>query len=330
MAKVCSEESCTVKETNVCLRNNDPEACPNRLEEILGSAVSTAPIEFVPPLQEPEKNPSFPNSSTLSLSLLKDLMNKSYCNLVGIVGSPDAGKTALLVSLYLLLSKDKLESYSFLNSQTLTAFDEISKGARRWNDGQKPNQLTAHTERLDERNAGFLHLKILADGKNQGINLLIPDLPGEWSDELVDNGRVDRLDFLKRSDVIWIMVDGAKLKGKNTRQLVIHRTILLIKKISEFVVPAPKLILVITHKDHGDPEESSIKSILDAANLMGLNLDVMGIASFAETDAIPPGAGISELITASLVKQSTTSEFWPQSENDLSINTTRAIMSLRR
>jgi Double-GTPase 2 len=327
MLKICSEESCTVKETNVCLRNYDPESCPHRIKVELESSANVVETETLPPLQEPEINPSFPNSFTLSLPSVKELMNKNYCHLIGVVGSPNAGKTALLVSLYLLLSKNKLESYSFMNSQTLMAFDEISQGARRWNSGQFPDQLTTHTQ-LDERSAGFLHLKLLPTGQSEGINLLIPDLPGEWSDEFIDRGKVDRLDFLKRSDVIWIMINGCKLKEKNTRQLTIHRTNLLIQTVSEFIAPTPKLILVITRKDHGPPNAADIKPILDTATTLKLKLEVINIASFAEQDTAAPGEGISELIKASLSKQSVIPEFWPQSE--AAQDKTRAIMKLRR
>jgi hypothetical protein len=109
--------------------------------------------------------------------------------LAGILGSPKAGKTALLVSLYLLAANGKLEGYKIADSETMRGIDDISRGARRWNQGQVPEEMTIHTELADERTPGFLHLRLrrLNDGKM--LDLLLPDLPGEWSDSLIDHKR---------------------------------------------------------------------------------------------------------------------------------------------
>ncbi|WP_373994352.1 hypothetical protein [Duganella sp. OV458] len=52
--------------------------------------------------------------------------------MVGIVGLPGAGKTACLVSAYLLLAKGQFEGFSFADSDTLRAFEHISRGSRMW------------------------------------------------------------------------------------------------------------------------------------------------------------------------------------------------------
>src|SRR5206468_4014081 len=108
----------------------------------------------------------------------------------------DAGKTAALVSLYLLVSRDKLGGRHFADSRSLMGFDQISHGARRWNEGALPDQLTVHTELGDDRSAGFLHLRLRSDD-GETVDILLPDLPGEWTAALIDSNRVDRLEFLK-------------------------------------------------------------------------------------------------------------------------------------
>jgi hypothetical protein len=138
--------------------------------------------------------------------VLREACGGRMFRLVGVLGAPDAGKTAILVSLYLLLSRGKLEGFTFSDSMSLLAFDEISRGARRWNGGAPPEQMTNHTEPPDHRTAGFLHLRLRDRESGVRHDVLLPDLPGEWSTSLIDSNRVDRLDFLKAADVIWVTV----------------------------------------------------------------------------------------------------------------------------
>ena len=129
------------------------------------------------------------------------MMGRRYFRVVGILGEPDAGKTASLVSLYLLLSRGKLTGFKYADSRTLMAFQEISQGALRWNEGEHPQQLTTHTKLADGRSAGFLHLRLMPTEGSEAVDLLLPDLPGEWTTALTDSNRFDRLDFLKGADV---------------------------------------------------------------------------------------------------------------------------------
>src|SRR3546814_773327 len=177
-------------------------------------------------------------------------MTNQYCRLVGILGAPDAGKTAVLVCLYLLLASQKLAGYEFRNSGTLLAFEEISRGARRWKQGDSPGEMTQHTEARDERAAGFLHFRLVRTETNDVADILFPDLPGEWSTSLIDLNRSDRLDFLRSADVIWIMIDGVELAERTTRQTALHRTGLLLQRIRTMLGPNLRPIrLVISRRD---------------------------------------------------------------------------------
>ena len=91
------------------------------------------------------------------------------------------------------------------------AFTEISQGTRRWNEGQLPEQLTTHTELAEDRTAGFLHLRLKHLNQSEVVDLFFPDLPGEWTTKLIEENRVDRFEFLKRSDVVWLVIDGNNL-----------------------------------------------------------------------------------------------------------------------
>ena len=178
-------------------------------------------------------------------------MGNERCRIIGLLGVPDSGKTACLVSLYLLLSHDRIPEYSFADSRSLVALDELSRGARRWQGGT-PEQMTVHTERGDDRFPGFVHFKLRRRADGAGVNLTVPDLPGEWTNSLIDRNRTDRLSFLPSADAIWVMVNGRMLVDKEQRLGTIHRTSLIVDRIAELCDPdIPSLRLVVSRADLG-------------------------------------------------------------------------------
>lgn len=309
----CPRSECTVAETGRCILNNDPATCPERTgvpaQESALTEISTA--SAAPPLEAPAERPRFPHSLAFGPDDIREITGGRYHFLAGILGSPKAGKTALLVSLYLLAANNKLEGYQIVDSQTLMGLDEISRGAREWNEGQIPDEMTIHTELADERTPGFLHLRLKRISDQKVLDLLMPDLPGEWSDALINHKRTDRLSFLRSADVLWVTVDGADLV--QARQQVLHRTQLLFQRIKNFLGnQSPKILLVISHLDRGEPEARSIKALQDEADRLGLPITVRNVASFSDADAIPPGTGLLELLAQTFegvpVQQP---RFWP-------------------
>ena len=315
MANACRRPDCTVDQTGICLLNNDVATCPERTGETLDPA-SLVDISVPPPLSPPVRNPQFPNSQTLTPERVRELFCGKPTRLIGVLGAPDAGKTAIVVSLYLLLSRSKLAGYRFSDSSTLLALDEISRGARRWNEGAPPEQMTNHTELSDERTAGFLHLRLRDTETKEAHDLLIPDLPGEWSTTLIDSNRTDRLDFLKGADVLWITIDGRALLKSESRQVVLHRSGMLMQRVKDLLgLDVPPVLLVISHLDKGTPSATSIDRLKADASRLGLDVTIIQVSSFSEADAIPPGTGIADLIRASLNSHSSTEPepLWPSS-----------------
>jgi len=278
-------------------------------------------------LSEPEHNPSFPSSNTLTEDSLSSLTGSRYCTMVGIIGPPDSGKTAALVSLYLLLSHGRLAGFEYADSRSLMALDEISRGARRWTGGPPPQHMTAHTELSDDRAAGFLHLRVRAADPPAAIDFLLPDLPGEWSTAMVEESRHDRLAFLQRADVIWLMVDGSRLATPATRQGTVHRTKLYLQRLKEFFPDLPRVILVATRADTGVVSEKALTIILDEATALGISLSVQAVSSFSINPDVPAGTGIPELVLASIGREPDVGEFWPASEEDSGL---RAIENVLR
>lgn len=162
MSGGCTYEGCTVAETGRCALERDPLTCAHRL----GNQSNTAPDGdddslaanedgSAAVLKSPDENPRFPRSTTLGPDKIEEMMRNRYVTVVGILGDPESGKTACLASLYLLVSNAMLKGWSFADSQSLMAFEEIARGARGWNEGHPPEQMTMHTEMADERQPGF-------------------------------------------------------------------------------------------------------------------------------------------------------------------------------
>jgi hypothetical protein len=236
--------------------------------------------------------------------------------MVGIIGPPDSGKTAALVSLYLLLSHGRLAGFEYADSKSLMALDEISRGARRWTDGTPPEQMTTHTELSSDRAAGFLHLKLRSTENAGMVDFLLPDLPGEWSTAMVDQSRHDRLAFLQRADVIWLMVDGSRIVSLPTRQTTIHRTKLYLQRLREFLPNPPRVVLVITRADVGVVDEKTIRIIAREAEALGIEFSSQSISSFSSNPKVSAGTGISELIRNSVGREPAVGQFWPNSTTE--------------
>lgn len=316
MPITCKNPNCTVAETGICLLNNNVDTCPERLVAGIEPATPEATdVAVPPPLTAPKRNPQFPSSLTLTPDAIREACGGHLFRLIGVLGAPDAGKTAILVSLYLLLSRGKLKGFKFADSLSLLAFDEISRRARRWNDGAPPEQMTNHTEPPDHRTAGYLHLRLHDQESGARHDVLLPDLPGEWSNSLIDSNRVDRLGFLKSADAIWLTIDGRQLIQPTTRQQVLHRTGLLMQRVSEFLVAeVPPVFVVISHKDLGDPSGASIRKLESEASRLNLPIKILQVSSFSD-NIMEPGTGIAELIRASLTSASPMmpTALWPHS-----------------
>lgn len=145
MERGCRKEECTVQQTGKCALSRDPNECSERLDESEGPAIEPSSVlETESTLAPPPEKPKLPNSLTLDLDQIRSLGASRQTTLVGVLGCPDSGKTAALVSLYLLLAHNRLEGFRFANSLTVMALDEISRGARRWSEGARPDQMTVH------------------------------------------------------------------------------------------------------------------------------------------------------------------------------------------
>lgn len=320
MSSACKLDGCTVGETGRCALEKDPSTCSNRIVEVLipapaltaaGPAGESNDLG-APVLVAPKEAPAFPRSTSLGAGVMDQMMASRYVTVIGILGDPASGKTACLASLYLLVSNDRLTGWSFADSRSLMGFEDIARGARVWNEGQIPEQMTVHTELSDDREPGFLHLRLKRAQDGKCFDLALPDLPGEWTKDLVLKSRFDRFEFLKSADVLWLVVDGRSLLNLHQRGGVISRLGQLSGRLRALIKGImPKIILVVTHRDEGEVPEAVIGRIHTELAKHEVSVSVMAVASFSDNPQIKPGYGLSELVDASTASASQVPSFWP-------------------
>lgn len=324
MSLECNFEGCTVGETGVCALERDPNTCEHRL----GSSTSpdhddAREIEEKseakddlggPVLEKPPGVSSFPSSRTLGPEIVSEMMASRYVKVVGILGDPESGKTSCLTSLYLIVANAMLDGWEFADSRSLMGFEDIARGAREWNKGQVPDQMTVHTEMADDRRPGFLHLRLMRTSDGRRVDFALPDLPGEWTTDLIGTARVDRFEFLKSAEAIWVVIDGRLLADRERRQGVISRLGQLAGRLNTIFdgVP-PKVLIVITHRDEVELE-TGVSARMDAELAKwGLSAKVVQLAAFSANTDIKAGFGIVELIDATVSDARPAPEFWPSS-----------------
>ena len=310
--RACTNQECTVGETGICVVDNAPDDCPFRFSEAgadLGEERNALREGSI--LPSPEEARRFAPSGALGLDEVRALMRKEYCQVIGLLGEPDSGKTACLVSLYLLLSGNSLGGFTYADSKSLMALDELSRGARSWEAGM-PEQMTAHTGRGDGRSVGFLHFKLVRRSDSARLHLLIPDLPGEWTTSLIDGNRTDRMQFLHSADSIWLMVDGKILADDGQRLHAMHRTNLLIDRLVAFLSPnVPTLHVVVTRRDLSKPSSETLERIRGHGARCNLDIGIDHIASFSGDEKTIAGTGIADLVGGTVAVSAADEEFWP-------------------
>lgn len=319
MSEGCTYEGCTVAETGRCALERNPATCPNRIsnqsdtESGTAKEAPTAKSDVgAPVLRSPDENPSFPRSTTLGPDEIEKMMRRRYMTIVGILGDPESGKTACLASIYLLVSNAMLEGWSFADSRSIMAFEEIARGARRWNAGHPPEQMTVHTEMADERQPGFLHLRLRRNADGRVVDLALPDLPGEWTKTLIRSARSDRFEFLRAADVVWMIVDGRILADRERRQGTITRLGQLSGRLRALTEGAmPRVLVVTTHRDLHEPDKGTTARIAAELAKHGVSFELMPVAPFSDTEGIKAGFGLATLVNATVGDSTTAPNFWP-------------------
>lgn len=160
----------------------------------------------------------FWSGSHLGFKDLQKLSDIRKPLIIGIVGSAEAGKSTILLSLYLqLLDGKKLTIGNFCGSYTLNSWETLAKNSRFSSPLLIPN-FPPRTPRGDARTPGFLHLSFQSE--NDLIqDLIFIDSPGEWFNQwATDPNLAEGADWvIKNSDILIVTADSEKLSNKDSK-----------------------------------------------------------------------------------------------------------------
>lgn len=136
--------------------------------------------------------------------------------LVGVIGPHNAGKTTMLASWYLLLSRGvtPLKGRSFAGTYTFDGWESLAN-AMRWAPGAKPI-FPAHTTSRESRSPGLLHL-CFRDQENTRVDFLLADAPGEWFQKWAMNANAVEAEGARwvssHADLFLLIADCDALSG---------------------------------------------------------------------------------------------------------------------
>ncbi len=263
----CLKKDCTVSNTGICLELYNPiETCPNFIDEegdeVVDIQETTESSDVIPQRSElpnslklqPKVVRRFHPGSELGLKDAVDIMRSRYTHLIGILGETDAGKTAFISSLYIMASKGYLHpAYSFAGSLTLQGFEDRVRGIREWENGRLAEEFSSHTQLADPRSPSFMHLCLQElKNKNRRIELLLTDLPGEWSSDLIKRvEKAFRFDFLGRADGIILFIDGPLLNSAESQHIEVQKAKILLARLANlsFVDRETPFVLLVSKCD---------------------------------------------------------------------------------
>jgi hypothetical protein len=315
MDGTCENPNCTVATTGNCLLSQpDPKECPHFRSS---SGVVDAPLAIdtvkvgdkVSGIKK-DGGRKFHLGNELGAEDAVEIMRARYTHLIGVLGSTDAGKTCLLSSLYLMASGGTLPAgYQFAGSLTLQAFQDRARGVREWQDGKLPAQLADHTILTDPRQPSLLHLAVRESaGERRRFDLLLTDLPGEWTDNLVlHSANAASFDFLQRADGIVLVVDGTLLMSEK-RHIELQHMRQFVERLANEVKLSrdiPFVVLVSKSDEIGMQIPGAAAELKEHIESFGFATTTISAAAFSRTpDETKSGTGVFDALEVLLTKVS--------------------------
>lgn len=290
----CAKEpDCTARDTSTCLLSKELTAC-----EFVRFDTAEEPANL------PSKNKrQFHTGLELGLDEARTVMRARDTTVVGVFGQQFAGKTCLLSSVYLLLAHGLLlPEFSFAGSLSLEAFERRVRKVREWKEGAFPEKLSDHTKLDDERQPALLHMRV--KGADEIRDILITDLPGEWTKKAADRSDfAKKLGFLPRCDAFIYVVDGELLSGSE-RRVQLNSAELFLDRISSLSPdPGRPFVVAVSKCDKlGGLEVPEFgRTIAEHAESLGFVSRGIATSSFSSIASVPSGSGVSEILRSVLL-----------------------------
>jgi hypothetical protein len=164
---------------------------------------------------------------------------------IGLIGSPDAGKTSLLAYLYMwLLKYGELEkSWRFAGSWTLGGWESIVSQCR-WI-GSPPPSFPPHTSSTG-RHPGLLHVTFRTS-KGNLRDVLFTDAPGEWFMQWAKVPGAPEAEgarwIIEQADAILLLLDSAALHDPVKLPDARRKSRDLIDRISATILSKPSVVV---------------------------------------------------------------------------------------
>jgi hypothetical protein len=147
-----------------------------------------------------------------------------------------------------------------------------------------------------------MHLALEGDvNSRRRTELLLSDLPGEWTTELVNRAETAaRFRFLRRADAVIYVMDGPLLAARHSQQQEAHKALVLLDRLRETVRTDREtpLILLISKCDEIEMAAPPALREIEAAAI-SLEFEAVSILSacFSRVPAqIQSGTGVKDAI----------------------------------
>lgn len=209
---VCSNASCEVRRTGVCLLGNDPiESCPEYVDDEI--VLDEGEVDEDTVTEEEKKRIPIRTGEILSEADLVSLRMAKRTTIISLVGDVKVGKTTLIAALYQQFCKGAFAGCLFRSSQTLTAFAK-----RHHHSLLKSGLELPQTPRTSmAEGVGFLHLNLLSDSVRP-VDLVISDRSGEaFQAARINTSLVEGLGEFRIADRICFLLDADRLTDHETR-----------------------------------------------------------------------------------------------------------------
>jgi hypothetical protein len=238
----CANPDCKIASGGRCLEGfPEASACPQFGKAlVIVPGTTPTPKASVPGLR-------LPHAQSLSISEATSLLRHGPCNVISLVGPFDSGKTSLVAGMYDLLQRGPVGGYAFAGSSTMHSFERACHDSRR--DSERSE---AHMERTERGEVLFFHVDLVGEGRDAKRAALFGNRAGEEYTMVQDEpDRAKAYPELRRSDVLTVLVDGAKLLNAGERHQVRAEVRLTLRAFVESGVAPPWqcLALVLTKLD---------------------------------------------------------------------------------
>lgn len=272
----CANPDCKIALGGRCLEGfSEASGCPQ-----FGKA-----LVIVPRTTEQAPRPSASglrllHAEALSISEARSLLQKGPCNVISLVGPFDSGKTSLIAGIYDLLQRGPVGGYAFAGSSTMHSFERACHDSRR-----ESERTEAHMERTERGEVLFFHVDLFGEDCKAKRAALFGNRAGEeYSMVQDDPDRAKAYPELKRSDVLTVLVDGAKLLDAGERHQVRAQVRLILRAFVEAGVAPPwqRLALVLTKLDAIRKSEAARDGALRYFETLVANVRTEYAAKFAE------------------------------------------------